>query len=310
MTALASVREDPVEVARAGRLLEPCEQKRVLDPKALEEAAARFQRLVEQRAAVEVKEVEDHEHDRHLLPQLACDLLATQPALELEEPQHAAVPVREHLAVKQDGVSETQSALRQLRECASGLFQVAREELDPTTGVVELAAHAVVLLLGPDLVRAHPLEGLACGLHRACEHEANRLKESDCRRVELSALAANRRLSDVTRDEVNALDLGHRQSEGFCDRGFDEALAESNAHLAGDDLDHEAGALRVQPPQELLEGRRLGFAARGPYRLQRLFELHEGHLVARGAALERLARPVADVGMLSENGLELIGISS
>src|SRR5450756_1088983 len=222
-----------------------------------------------------MEEIEDHEHHGDLASQLTGDLLATQPVLQLEEPQHLPVPMGQYLAVEQDRVTQPRSALRQLRECASRLLQVAREELDATIGMMKLAAHTVVLLLGPDLVRAHPVEGLGRGVGRAREHEANRLEQGDGCRVQLSALAANSRLSNVTGDEVDAFDLGHGQPERLCNGGLYEAFAEADAHLARDDFDDEASGLWVQPAQERLEGRRLGRATRCSYRLQRLLDLSE-----------------------------------
>ncbi len=213
MAALTRVCKDPVEVIRAGRLLDPREKEGRFDAELLEQAAPRLQWLVEQRAPIEVEQVEDHEHHRNFASELIRHPLATQAVLQLEESQHLAIAVREHLAIEQDSVTVTWRRFSQLGKGARGFFQVPREELDAAVVVVKLAANTVVLLLGPHLLRTHPGESFACRLDRACEHEANRLEQRDCRRFELTSLASDRGLSDVTGDEMDLLDLGYRQVE-------------------------------------------------------------------------------------------------
>src|SRR5579864_5474438 len=88
VTPRPGLREDPVEVVGAGRLLDAREEERMLEAKPFEQLAPLLERLVEQRAAVEPQEVEDDQRDRHVAPQRAVDLLASEAALELEEPQH------------------------------------------------------------------------------------------------------------------------------------------------------------------------------------------------------------------------------
>src|SRR5713226_1284405 len=112
----------------------------MLDAEPFEQAASLLQRLIEKGSAVEVQQVEDHQDDGHLAAQLSRDLLSAEPALELEETQHVSISMGEDLAVEEDCVTETRGALGQLWERARGLFQVAREELDSTIGVMELAA--------------------------------------------------------------------------------------------------------------------------------------------------------------------------
>src|ERR1700692_13018 len=75
---LARVREYPIEVVRAGGHLESGEDEWRLDAEALQQAAPQLQRLVQQRAPVEVQEIEDHEHDRDCLPQLISPPLSTE----------------------------------------------------------------------------------------------------------------------------------------------------------------------------------------------------------------------------------------
>src|SRR6266849_5919908 len=185
----------------------------MLDAEPLEQAPSLFQRLIQKGSAVEVQQVEDHQDHGHLAAQLVRDLLSPQPALELEETQHVTISMSQDLAVEKDGMAETWRALGQLGERTRRLFQVAREELDSTIGMMELATDAVVFLLGPHLVRAHALECLGDG-------------------------------------------------------GLNEALAQADAHLARDDLDHEARRLRMKTAQELLERRGLGRPAGCAERLQ------------------------------------------
>ena len=115
---------------RVGRLLEASEQKWMLEPEALEHFAPRGQRLVEQRAAIQPQQVEDDENDRHVAPQIAVDLLAAEPALQLEESEHPSVAMREHLAVEKNVMADPWSRLDQLRKGRRRLLQVTREQLD------------------------------------------------------------------------------------------------------------------------------------------------------------------------------------
>src|SRR5260370_32327490 len=100
VAALAGVGEDPVEVGRARRFLEAREQERKLDAESLEQAPALIQRFVEQGASVQVEQVEDHEHDRHLAAKLGRHLLASKTVLELEEPQDPSISMSQNLAVE------------------------------------------------------------------------------------------------------------------------------------------------------------------------------------------------------------------
>src|SRR6266436_4437717 len=100
----------------------------MLDAEPLEQAPSLFQRLIQKGSAVEVQQVEDHQDHWHVAAQLGRDLLSPQPALELKETQHVTISMSQDLAVEKDGMAE--GALR--------LFQVAREELDSTIGMMEL----------------------------------------------------------------------------------------------------------------------------------------------------------------------------
>src|SRR3984893_8496588 len=159
--------------------------------KPLEQPPADPERRVEQGPPVEMKEVEDHEHDGDLAPKLRIDLFAAQAVLELKEPEHLAVAVRQHLAVEQDAGTQPPRALYQLGECAGGLLKVSREQLDATIGMVQLTTHTVVFLLRPYLVRVHPLEGFGRLNDRARTHEANLPEKSALPCFELRAFGPN-----------------------------------------------------------------------------------------------------------------------
>ena len=109
----------------AGGFFEPGQQERRLQSEPFEKLASRRERFVEQHPSVEPQHVEDDEHDRHLAPQLRIDLLATEPALQLEEPQHAPVAMRQNLTVEQHVVSDSRGGLDELGKRRRRLFQVA-----------------------------------------------------------------------------------------------------------------------------------------------------------------------------------------
>src|SRR5260370_4880835 len=181
----------------------------MLDAEPLEQAPSLFQRLIQKGSAVEVQEVEDHEDHGHLAAQFGRDLLSPQPALELEETQHMTISMSQDLAVGEDGMAETWRALGQLGERTCRLFQVAREELDSTIGMMELATDPVVFLLGPHLVRAHALESFGGGLDRAREHETDGLEQRHRARFQPAVLDPYSRLAHLSRVAIDALHLGH-----------------------------------------------------------------------------------------------------
>src|SRR5260370_40766169 len=166
--------------------------------------------------------------------------------------------------------------------------------------MVKLAADAVVLLLRPHLLCAHPLEGLGGRFYRARQHEANGLEHGHLARLHEAALDAHRGLADVAGDEVDTLDLRHRLPERLGDGGLHETFAQADAHLAGDDLDHESGGFRVETAQEPLERRRLGRTARSAHSLQRLLDLLARHLALLRPPFYRFPRPVAEARVLPE----------
>src|SRR5260370_36611861 len=197
----------------------------MLDAKSLEQAPALLQRFVEKGAAVEVEQVEDHEHDRHVAAKLGRDLLASEPVLELEEPQDLALALGEDLAVEEGRMTERDCVLGQLRESTGRLLQVAREKLHAPVCVVKLAANAVVLLLSPYLVGAHTGETFGGRLDRARQHETNGLEQGHLARLDDAVLDADRGLTDVSRDEVHALDPSHRLPERLGDGGLHQTFA-------------------------------------------------------------------------------------
>ena len=266
VASAAGLGEDAIEVLGIGRLLEPREQVGMLEPQTFQQLAPRRERLVEQRTPVEPQQVEDHEHDRDIASKVGIDLLAAQAALQLEEPQYASIPMGQHLPVEEDVVSKRWRGLGELGKCRRGFFQVARKKLDARRLAMHLAADAVVLLLGPYLARGHALEHLAWRLDRTGEHESNWLEERDRAGLEMSPLAPHRRLADIAGDEMDPFDLRDRHAECLGDRGLDQALAQADPHLAGDDLDEEPGRFWVHQPHHRFQWGHLRVASRAANR--------------------------------------------
>ena len=310
VTARSGFSKDPIKVVGTRRRLDARQEKRRRETEAFEQPPPGFEGLVQDGPAVQPKEVEDDENDRHLLAELGGNVLAAEPSLQLEKPQDATVAMRQHLAVEKHVVADRRRTLDQLRERGCRLLEVAGEELDPPALAVKLAAHAVVLLLGPHAARTHPLEGLGRGCHRAGEHEANGLERSDDGGVELLVPAADGCFADVPRDEVDALDLGDGHVEGLRDGCFDEALAQPDAQLARDDFDQEARSLRVQSVEQLVQRHGLGRPARHAYGFERHLDFLQGDGLRLRAALERFTRPVADVRVLAEYAAELVLVAT
>src|SRR5690242_15038413 len=102
----------------------------MLELERLEEASPFLQRFVEYRATVDPEQVEDDQRHRHLALELLIDDLATEPMLQLEEPQHASVAMGQHLAVEHDAVRKSHRGLGELGKRGGRFLQVAREHLD------------------------------------------------------------------------------------------------------------------------------------------------------------------------------------
>ena len=290
---LAGLGKDSVEVLGIGRLLEPGQQERMLQAEALQKLAPGGEWLIEQRPAVKPQHIEDHKHHWNFAPELRVDLLAAKPALKLEEAQDAAIAVGEHLTVEQHVVSNPRRAFDQLGEGRGRLLEVAREQLGARPLAVQLTSHAVVLLLGPHCLRPHAGERLLRRLDGAREHEADRLKQGDGARLELPMLAPDCGFADIPGHEMHALHLRDRNPECLRDRSLNQAFAEADAHLAGDDLDEESRCLGVQPLEQGFKWFGFGGATRGPDRFERLLDFIEGHRLRLRAAVEGFSCPVA-----------------
>ena len=248
-----------------------------------------------------MQQVEGHEDQRHLGAQPVRDHLPTQPPLEVEEGQHAVATPGQHLAVEHQLVPYPGGPLGDLREGRGGLLQVAAEELaSPGSVSMQLAAHAVVFLLGPGGLGRHPLKRQLRRLHRRGQHEADGLEERDpAIHVQPSGSTAKRGLADVAGQHVHALHGGERHLEGAADGGLDEPLLEADAELQAEHLDDVAGRRRLEAGQQPDEPLLLGC---GPAGASDLVE-GRGHVSQRGwpglrSALQRLEGPVAQVCVL------------
>src|SRR5260221_12546250 len=96
--------------------------------------------------------------------------------LQLEKTKHASLAMGQDLAVEHDTVGQFQRRLGELRKRGSRFLQVAREHLDATVDVGQLAPHAVVLLLRPDLSGAQGVKAFLVCIDGASEQEAEGLK--------------------------------------------------------------------------------------------------------------------------------------
>src|SRR5882762_4298753 len=81
-------------------------------------------------------------------------------------------------------------------------------------------------------------------LHRAREHEAQRVKHPHARLAQLALGCEPNRLADIPQQHVGALHLGQCSSIRARDRLFEEALLQADPQIAGHDL-HQV--LRLQP---------------------------------------------------------------
>ena len=109
---------------------------------------------------------------------------------------------------------------------------------------------------------------------------------------------------------MNAFDLRDRDAERLSDCGFDQALAQADAHLTRDDLDEEARRLGVHSPHHRFEWFGFRIAASGADRFQRRLHVGERDLFGFGAAVEGFACPVAEIRMLAKYVAQLVLVAT
>ena len=157
---------------------------------------------------------------------------------------------------------EPAGGLDDLGELSADVVEIAAVEPDVVLLLVELGADPVVLVLHPDL-RAEAPKDLGGVLRGRGEHELDRMEDREARLTE-SILAGQRgKLPDVAGEHAGPLNLVEGSVVGAGDGGLDEALAEADPKLAGEDLDDVLGGERVGADEQLAEDRALG---RGPRR--------------------------------------------
>src|SRR5919201_345253 len=99
VAAVAGLVEDALQLLDGERLLDPGEEERRPQPQPLEQAPALEQRQVHHGLAVQGEDVEHDEDDRHVAAHALRHLLAAESPLQLEEREHVAIAMCEHLAV-------------------------------------------------------------------------------------------------------------------------------------------------------------------------------------------------------------------
>jgi len=155
-----------------------------------------------------------------------------------------AVRVGQNLAVQDAVPGQIASGLHQFRKLLADVVEVAAVQADLRTTAVELGSNAVVLVLDPNR-RPQARDDLGRVLDRRGQHELDRVQETEAGRVQAVLLGENGRLADVTGEHPRQLDRGLRSLEGLGDSRLEQPLAQPDAQLSGEYLDHVLGGQRI-----------------------------------------------------------------
>ena len=183
--------------------------------------------------------------------------LAAESGLQRQEGQDVAVGVGQDLAVQDAVPVQRPGRLDDLRELVADVVQVAAVEPDVGPAPVELGADAVVLVLHPD---RWPQAGDDRGsvLGRRGEHELDWVQEAEARFVQALFPGEDGGLARVAGQHQGHAHNRLRVVERFGDGRLQEPLAQADAQLPGQDLDHVLGRERVAALQRAREDGALG----------------------------------------------------
>ncbi len=210
---------------------------------AVEQRAALTQRTVDHQLFAGIEHIEDDVGHRHLALDGLADFLPSQPLLQFGERKRAVfggVPGHD-LAVEHQGLGEGAERRDQLGKGFRDFIQRAREQAHVRSlgRDVRLRADAVVFVLDRGVVEIG--ERFLGILHRAGQHEADRMEQPQARFAETPAGGQAQGLADVAQQHVRALHLGRRGAVGLGDGFLHQAFLQPDAQLAGDDLDDVLG---------------------------------------------------------------------
>ncbi len=232
-------------------------------------------------ARAECQGIEGDVDDGRLLLQLTARVLAAQPRLELNERQRHAVAEGEQLAVEDAVPGKAMGGRDYLRIALADLVEVAAEDTHLAALLVQLGANAVVLVLDPDRC-AEPAQDFRLVGNRVGEH---RLQRPEHRQLGSAKALVACQLGGVTQvagQHAGHLDVGQLGIERGRYGRLEMALAESDAHVAREDLDHRARHGRVAARQQRGQRSRLrGGPARLGHLGERLGDLGQRRLVLR-----------------------------
>ena len=262
------------------------------------------QRHVEQRTAIALEHVEDHERRGQLAEQLLGHDLPAEPVLEPGERDGPPLRVeREHLGVEDERPRQGEQWPDELGESCRHAVERPRVQLDPVALLVHLRADAVVLVLD-DVRRREPPLDLDEVQDRGREHHPDRREVDEPRLVERAVPGLDGGHADVPAEHVRAPHGLTLAAERPGDRVLEQALAQPDPRLAAHHLHDVADLGRGRAGQERLE--KLTFrrdAARRRDPVERFGDVAEG----QRRRLRRSCRALGELGgHVPEVGVPLI----
>ena len=205
-----------------------------------------------------------------------------------------AAGIGQDLAVEDAVPGQAPRRLDYLGELVADVVQVARVQARLAAPAVELGADAVVLVLDPDQ-RPQARQDLGRILGRGGEHELDGVAQPQARLVQAPLFGEDRRLANVPGEHPRQLHLGRRSLERFGDGRLQQPLAQSDAQLAGEDLDHVLGGDAIAAPQQRAEDRALGRGSGSRFdRRESLRHFHNARGVARVRLFGSMRQDVGD----------------
>src|SRR5579863_6864600 len=232
--------------------------------------------------------------------------LAAKALLERGERQRTPVAPSDDLAVQDELTRQSGKGREELRKLADRVERT-REEPRVLARLVRLSANPVVFVF--DLCAlGEVLHRLGGGLRGARQHESDGMEQREMRLAEFVWGSEADGCANVAGEHVGALHLLWRLRKGVRDGQFNETHFETDAQVAGDDLDDVLRLDRCRASQQFLERDQLLCRASTRRQLVKRSKcVGERQRSSSSLPRQNLFRHRAEVAVLPVDGLEALG---
>ena len=189
-----------------------------------------------------MQDVENNAGDGDFIFKKEVSLLASEALLERMKRQGAFIAPSQNLRIENGFTSKFRSGAGYLGKTGGDDLQVAGENLRALRVGVDLGANAVELRLDPERggIGKSGLNGGGIRFGRG-QHALDRLEKSHCALVEAAISCHDCHETQVAAEHVCLAHLAGIGFEGIGDTFLQQALFETDAQVAGEDLDEKLG---------------------------------------------------------------------